>query len=178
VIGVSWGMGGSLQQQWLDSLGINLFLGLLLSLGPAGGQQCSLDHQKEAFTLQTLHSCQPRETVVPLDIPLGAMQVQPSHIRVARCAGSCQSSPGLTCFPLQSNMKTVEVMTVSSSFSSGAWHTQCSSQQVREDISCSCACHISAQNCSAPDQIFIPNQCRCLCQNPLARSKCEQSGRV
>ena len=85
-------------------------------------------------------SCQPRETVVPLDIPLGAMQVhiwdlsmldavarildflwldqhhtyiyvaildvqvQPSHIRVARCAGSCQTSSGLTCYPLESKM--------------------------------------------------------------------------
>ena len=99
------GMGGSLKWYW-DSLGI-LFVSLL-SL--AGGQQCSLDHQKEAFSLQaqyrllprsfrracemyiqclniakmiprrllltTLHSsCQPRETVVTLDIPLGAMQV-------------------------------------------------------------------------------------------------------
>jgi len=188
-------MGGS-QQWWLDSLG-TLFLSSLLTLatlaGLAGGQQCSLDHQKEAFALHTLHSCQPRETVVPLDIPLGAMQVQPSHITVARCAGSCQASPGLSCFPLESKMISVEVMTVSSSFSSGgeflvnkyvtifvsgAWHTQCSKQQVREDISCSCGCHISAQNCSAPDQIFLPNQCRCLCQNPLARSKCELSGRV
>jgi len=170
-------MGGS-QQWWFDYRG-TLFLSCLLTLaGLAGGQQCSLDHQKEAFALQTLHSCQPRETVVPLDIPLGAMQVQPSHITVARCAGSCQASPGLSCYPLESKMKSVEVMMVSSSFSSGAWHTQCTKQQVREDISCSCGCHISAQNCSAPDQIFLPNQCRCLCQNPLASSKCELSGKV
>ena len=42
-------MGGT--QQWLNSLGTLLLS--LLSL--AGGQQCSLDHQKEAFALQTLH---------------------------------------------------------------------------------------------------------------------------
>jgi len=142
------------------------------------GAAVQSDHQKEAFSLQAQYSCQPRETVVTLDIPLGAMQVQPSHVTVARCAGSCQSSPGLSCFPLESKMKSVDVMTVSSSFSSGAWHTQCSKQQVREDISCSCGCHISAQNCSAHDQIFLPHQCRCLCQNPYARSKCELSGRV
>ena len=36
-------------------------------------------------------------------------QVQPSHIKVARCAGSCQSSPGLTCYPLESKMVGLEI---------------------------------------------------------------------
>ena len=39
-----------------------------------------------------------------INIPILDVQVQPSHIRVARCAGSCQSSPGLTCYPLESKM--------------------------------------------------------------------------
>ena len=48
---LAWGMGGS--RQWLDSLGTLLVC--LLTLAPAGGQQCSHDHQKEAFSLQTQH---------------------------------------------------------------------------------------------------------------------------
>ena len=45
------GMAGNCGNGWLESLGA-LFLSLVTL---AGGQQCSVDHQREAFALQTLH---------------------------------------------------------------------------------------------------------------------------
>ena len=45
------GMGGNCGNGWLESLGALFFS--LVTL--AGGQQCSVDHQREAFALQTLH---------------------------------------------------------------------------------------------------------------------------
>merc|ERR1712098_491637 len=74
-------------------------------------------------------------------------------------------------------MVPVEVMTVSSSYSSSAWITLCQTHQVRKDLSCSCECPITKHNCTGHQQIFLPHQCRCLCQNRYAHTECLNAGR-
>merc|ERR1719228_3018399 len=140
--------------------------------GGQTGYQCGVRHQEQALAVQAQYRCEPRPTVVELDIPLGVVEIRPSHITVSRCSGSCSSHNGLSCLPLQTKMVPVEVMTVSSSYSSSAWITLCQTHQVREDLSCSCECPITKHNCTGHQQIFLPHQCRCLCQNRYAHTEC------
>eukprot|EP00092_Neocalanus_flemingeri_P027792 GFUD01030169.1.p1 GENE.GFUD01030169.1~~GFUD01030169.1.p1 ORF type:complete len:277 (-),score=28.97 GFUD01030169.1:259-1089(-) len=142
--------------------------------------QCSNLHQRTAFDVHTRHRCNTREEVVELELPPdgGVIQVIPSHVSVARCSGSCMNNPSHSCTPLDYRMKEVEVMMVTSTFSEGPWQTLCSTQRVREDISCSCGCSISAADCSSIHHKYDGHSCKCSCQNTNERYHCLQKDKI
>lgn len=142
--------------------------------------QCSNKHQKEAFDVHTNHQCSVRDQVVELEIPLdgGVIQVIPSHVTVARCSGSCMNNPGHSCTPRDYRMRKVEVMMVTSTYSQGPLQTLCTTQKVREDISCSCGCSISETDCSRELHTYDSKSCQCVCRNIDQRNTCSNQGKV
>jgi len=135
---------------------------------------CSNMHQQTAFEVHSRHRCNVREEVIEIELPSdgSVIQVIPSHVTVGRCAGSCMNNPSHSCTPLDYRMKEVDVMMVSSSYSEGPWQTLCSKQRVREDISCSCGCSISAADCSSEHHKYDSHSCQCTCQNVHQRYQC------
>lgn len=142
--------------------------------------QCSNMHQRMAFDVHTRHRCNTREEVVELELPPdgGVIQVIPSHVSVARCSGSCMNNPSHSCTPLDYRMKEVEVMMITSTYSQGPWQTLCSTQKVREDISCSCGCSVSEADCSSEHHKYDSHACQCLCQNTNQRKNCLNKDKV
>lgn len=123
--------------------------------------------------LQTIPSCQPRETIVELpqinDPDL--YQVLPKVTRLSQCTGSCQRGNQYhTCVPTQTRTLERKVM-VQRLNSSGHVYSTCASVNLEEHLACDCGCRISPQDCRS-DQYFNSNLCRCDCKDRLSHANC------
>lgn len=141
--------------------------------------QCSQTHHENI--LPSILKCRPRPTVIELPMPVmdgesGAiMQVIPGHVLVERCSGSC-SVPSHSCLPTLVVNKTVEVMAIQTTFSSGVWNTVCAVVQIEEHKECACSCRQTAELCSQ-GQYYDASRCQCRCENQWAKSQCLLSGK-
>ncbi|TRY70451.1 hypothetical protein TCAL_02382 [Tigriopus californicus] len=142
--------------------------------------QCSQSHQESI--LPSMLKCRTRPTVIELPMPIvdgesgSIIQVIPGHILVERCSGSCNNNPSHTCLPTRVVNKTVEVMAIQATYSSGLWNTVCAVVQVEEHQACSCSCRQTAEFCSR-GQFYDASKCQCRCENEWAKSQCLSSGK-
>ncbi|XP_059082951.1 uncharacterized protein LOC131880358, partial [Tigriopus californicus] len=151
--------------------------GLTLASGSSSSLQLRQERTcsgNDALTiLNTIPSCQPRDTIVELpqikDPDL--YQVLPEVIRLSQCTGSChRGNQYHTCVPTQTRTLERKVM-VQRLNSSGHVYSTCAMVNLEEHLACGCGCGISPKNCRS-NQYFNSNLCRCDCQDRLEHANC------
>ncbi len=107
--------------------------------------------------------------MIELPTTSAAYQLVPGHVLVDRCSGSCHASPSAhSCTPTKTENVTIEVMAVSTTYSSGAWATTCTTVTVEKHLSCSCGCGIQPSDCDASLHNYDAANCKCECRNASA----------
>ncbi|XP_031340556.1 balbiani ring protein 3-like isoform X5 [Photinus pyralis] len=115
----------------------------------------SASFKNEFNSIRQQVKCEPRDTVVDLVPPLGAIII-PNAVIVKRCGGMCNGFKG--CLPLQTQEKKMYVKTVRNS------EILCTSITVVEDLKCRCNCLQTPKDCT-PFQVYSKETCSCNCQN-------------
>ena len=81
-----------------------------------------------------------------------------------------------SCLPSVTQQKSVEALLIQHSPSAGATPSECVTANVEEHVACTCGCAIDAEECS-PSQLFMDQECRCVCADDSARATCLSEGR-
>ncbi|XP_031340551.1 uncharacterized protein LOC116168733 isoform X2 [Photinus pyralis] len=118
----------------------------------------SASFKNEFNSIRQQVKCEPRDTVVDLVPPLGAIII-PNAVIVKRCGGMCNGFKG--CLPLQTQEKKMYVKTVRNS------EILCTSITVVEDLKCRCNCLQTPKDCT-PFQVYSKETCSCNCQNKVS----------
>lgn len=133
---------------------------------------CSQEQKEEVW--RSLPECQPRPSLVPLELPPdpNILAVIPSKVEVERCAGTCQLGTQFQrCESLSSLNISVpviyEILVKDSSLT--RVEEICSQVTVESHTGCRCGC--PEVQCG-PDQVFHSRSCQCRCMDQGARGQC------
>ncbi|KAF5270104.1 hypothetical protein FQA39_LY08516 [Lamprigera yunnana] len=129
-------------------------------------ESCQSDNFKNQFsTLKQKVRCEPRDTVVELVSPLGAI-LTPNAVIVKRCGGMCNGFK--SCLSVQQKEQQFYVKIIKNN------KIHCSSVTVVEDIKCRCNCIQTPSNCNKL-QTYNKDKCSCVCKNQREHNQCVEN---
>lgn len=76
-----------------------IILLMLTSSLKATSSNLNCGHEEKAEALQNFVHCEPRDLLVPLNVPENLVKIQPRHVFVKKCQGSCWAM-SQTCLPI------------------------------------------------------------------------------
>lgn len=132
-------------------------------------ERCSEEDKEMVW--RGLPECQPRNTLVKIPLPKNPniLQVIPSQVEVARCAGSCHSGDGLYQRCVAESSHNTSVAVLYEQLVSGGVQEVCGVVQVESHDSCRCGC----EEVSCTDlQIYDKRMCKCRCRDQGAMGQC------
>jgi len=132
-------------------------------------ETCSQEDKQLVW--QSLPECQPRNTLVKIPLPKNPniLQVVPSQVEVARCAGSCHSDDGLYQRCVAMGLLNTSVPVLYEELVDGGVQEVCGVVEVETHTSCRCGCE--EVECSSL-QVYDRRMCQCRCRDNGARGQC------
>ncbi|KAK4886994.1 hypothetical protein RN001_003265 [Aquatica leii] len=129
-------------------------------------ESCQSSNFKNEFnTLRQRIKCEPRDSVVDLISPHGAI-LTPNAVIVKRCGGMCNGFK--RCLPVQTKEIKFYIKTIKNN------QIHCSSISVIEDVKCRCNCMQTANDCNKL-QNYNKDKCSCICRNQIEYNNCINS---
>jgi len=118
-----------------------------------------------------LPECQPRNTLVTIPLPKNPniLQVVPSQVEVARCAGSCHSEEGLYQRCVAMNMFNTSIPVLYEQLVGGGVQEICGVVEVETHTACRCGCE--EVECTEL-QVYDRRMCQCRCRDQGAMGQC------
>lgn len=96
----------------------------------------------------------------------------PSCTKVNRCVGCCAHDL-LACQPTKKEELHFQVMVQRYNIEGKFEFSEIKHVKVEQHLKCNCDCRVKEQHCNNL-QKYIPNECRCVCNNEEDRDKCSE----